>query len=159
VDSLSLPPHIFNSTQLRLLVTPDVTAVPGSYQFSVTAVSQSGPGVQATITGTVEVLPIGVQVAIAPPQTTLSPLDDGLWQITITNTGSVAGSFDLTAAGIISLTASFSPSSVTLAPGQVQTVQMSSGPLPFALPQTYPFWVMATSQSDEQIRNYAEEAA
>jgi uncharacterized membrane protein len=158
VDSLSLPPHIFNSTSLRLLVTPDVTATPGDYEFSVTAVSQSGPGVQATITGMVEVLPLGVQVAIEPQQTTMSPLENGLWQITITNTGTVADSFDLTAAGIISLTAEFSSSSVSLGPGQSQTVQMSSGPLPFALPQTYPFWVMAASQTNAQIVNYDEAA-
>jgi uncharacterized membrane protein len=152
-DSLSLPPHIFNNAQLRLLITPDLAAVPGDYEFGVTAVSQSGPSVQTTITGTVEVLPLGVQVAIEPQETTMSPLDNGLWQVAITNTGTVADSFDLTAAGIISFTASFSQSSITLGPGQSQTVQMSSGPLPFGLAQSYPFWVMATSQSDERIRN------
>jgi uncharacterized membrane protein len=158
VNSVNLPPTIFNSTELRLLVTPDLSAVPGNYEFTVTAVSHNAPGVQATITGTVELLPLGVQVAIEPQQTSMSPLDSGLWQVTITNTGSIADSFDLAATGIVSLTAAFSSSTVSLGPGQAQTVQMTTEPMPLILPLTYSFWVMATSQSDERIVN-ADEAA
>jgi uncharacterized membrane protein len=158
VDSLNLPPILFNNADLRLLVTPDLAATSGLYEFSATATSQAHPGVRATITGTVEVLPLGVQLSIAPAHTTMSPLDSGLWQVTITNTGSVADSYDLAAAGIVGLTADFSSSLVTLNPGQSQTVQMSAGPMPLALPQEYPFWVTAVSQADERIGNDAAAA-
>jgi uncharacterized membrane protein/uncharacterized protein YegL len=156
VDSLVLPPHLFNSADLRLLITPELAAAPGEYEFAVTAVSQSRPGVQAAITGTVEVLPLGVRLSIAPQHTTMSPLDPGVWQVTITNTGSVADSYDLAAAGVVGLTAEFSSDSVTLNPGQSQTVQMSAGPMPLVLPRDYDFWVTAVSQADERITNEAE---
>ncbi|HRQ38150.1 MAG TPA: PKD domain-containing protein [Chloroflexota bacterium] len=155
VDEIALPAHLFNSADLRLRITPPVTAVAGDYEFSVTAVSQSGPGVQSTITGTVELLPLGVVLTINPAHTSLSPLDSGVWQVTITNTGEVADSYDLLAAGIISLTAELSSSTVTLAPGQSQTVQLTAGPLPLVLPQTVPFWVTAVSQTDTRIANEA----
>jgi PKD repeat protein/uncharacterized membrane protein len=158
LDSIMLPPHIFNSADLHLRVTPDLAATPGNYEIGVTATAQNGPGVQATVTGTVELLPLGVQVSISPQQTTMSPLDSGAWQVTITNTGSVAGSFDLTPAGVISLTAALSSQSVSLNPGQSQTVQLTTEPLPFVLPQTYPFWVTAVSQTDEGIANVGEAA-
>ncbi len=155
VDEIALPAHVFNSADLRLRITPPVTAVPDDYTFSVTAVSQSGPGVQSSITGTVELLPLGVMLTIDPAHTTMSPLDSGVWQVTITNTGDVADSYDLVPAGIISLTAELSSSTVTLAPGQSQTVQLTAGPLPLVLPQSYPFWVTAVSQADTRIANEA----
>ncbi len=158
VDALNLPPHLFNSADLNVQLTPAVTAVPGLYPFAVTAVSQANSGVQATITGTVEVLPLGVVVAITPAARSLSPLESGIWQVTITNTGSVADSYDLAAAGVVGLTAEFSADTVTLNPGQSQTVQMSAGPLPLALAQEYLFWVTATSQTNEQISNKTEGA-
>jgi uncharacterized membrane protein/PKD repeat protein/uncharacterized protein YegL len=158
VNSLTLPAYLFNSADLRLRVTPDLTAVPGDYDFSVTAVSHTRPGVQATITGTVEVLPLGVTISIDPAQRSMSPLDTAVWQVTITNTGSVADSYNLAAAGVVGLTAEFSADSVTLAPGQSQTIQMSAGPMPLALPQEYLFWVTAVSQADERIANEAEAA-
>lgn len=158
LDQINLPPHLFNSADLRLRLTPDLAAAPGLYPFSATATSSSGPGVQAVISGTVEVLPLGVIVAITPAATSLSPLASGVWQVTITNTGSVAESYDLAAAGVIGLTAEFSSDTVTLNPGQSQTVQLSAGPLPLVLPQTYPFWVTATSQTNAQISNKTEAA-
>ncbi len=151
VESLALPPHLFNSAALRLRVKPALGTAPGEYPLGVTATSQARPGVQASITGTVEVLPLGVQISIDPQQSTQSPLEGGLWQVTLTNVGSETDTYDLAAAGIVGLTASFSSDSVTLAPGASTTVQLSSGPFPLALPQTYPFWVTARSQSDARI--------
>ncbi|MFO7538925.1 MAG: PKD domain-containing protein [Chloroflexota bacterium] len=156
VDSLILPPYLLNSADLRLLVTPDLAAVPGDYEISATAVSHSRPGVQTTISGTVEILPLGVTLSISPQQTSMNPLDSAVWQVTITNTASVADSYDLAAAGIVGLTAEFSSDTVTLNPGQSQTVQLSAGPMPLVLPQSYPFWVTAVSQADQRIANEAE---
>jgi uncharacterized membrane protein len=158
LDQINLPPYLFNSADLRLRLTPDLAAAPGLYPFSATATSSSGPGVQAVISGTVEVLPLGVIVAITPAATSLSPLESGVWQVTITNTGSVADSYALAAAGVVGLTAEFSSDTVTLNPGQSQTVQMSAGPMPLVLPQEYLFWVTATSQTNAQISNKAEAA-
>jgi len=155
VDSLSVPAHAFNSVTLRLLLTPAVATVPGAYEFSVTARSQANPAVEATIIGTLDVTNRGVQVAISPQQATLDPLQGGTWQVTITNVGLVADTYDLLAAGMIAAAATFSSNSVALAPGQSQTVQMTTVPMPFVLPQTYAFSVAAISQNDERIANEA----
>jgi uncharacterized membrane protein len=156
VTELSLPPHLFNSADLRLLVTPDTLAPTGVHGFSVTAVSQAHAAVQATVAGSVEVLDRGIQVTISPQQSTLSPLQSGGWQVTLTNVGAVGDTFDLSATGIVALTAAFSSDSVTLSPGQSQTVQLTTEPLPFVLPQTYVFRVAATSTNDSRITGDAQ---
>ncbi len=156
VTGLALPPHLFNSADLRLSVTPDAVAPTGAHGFSVTAVSRAHAAVQATVAGSVEVLNRGVQVTISPQQTTLSPLQSGVWQVTLTNVGAVGDTFDLSTTGIVALTAAFSSDSVMLSPGQSQTVQLTTEPLPFVLPQTYIFRVAATSTNDGRITGDAQ---
>jgi hypothetical protein len=153
ISSISLMPHVFNVADLRLLVTPALTVTAGFYDFSVTAQSQGSPVTTAVVTATVQVLPRGVQVAISPARATLDPTDTGVWQVTITNTGSVADSYWLTATGIIALSGHFSSNPVSLAPGQSAGVQLSADAFEFALPTTYEFAVVATSQNDDRIQN------
>jgi uncharacterized membrane protein len=155
MSSLSLTPYLFNSANLTLLVTPPAGAAPGDYPISVVSQSQSDPTVQSVATAAYRVTAQGVQVAISPYQKTLNPTDTGTWQVTVTNTGTQADSYSLAASGIISPTASFSPATVSLAPGQQQTVQLSGGPVPYALVQPYNFDVTATSQTNPAIQDSA----
>jgi uncharacterized membrane protein len=155
VDSLTLPPQIFNSANLLLKVTPPVGTAVADYTVVITAQSQSRPGVQAAVTGTVTLLPLGVQVSISPPERSQSPLDPAVWQVTITNTGSVADSYDLVATGIGAVAAEFALPAVSLNPGQSQTVALSANHFAFALPQQYDFAVRATSQADGRIAHEA----
>jgi len=153
VSSLMLTPHLFNEGELLLVVVPPVGTVPATYPVSAHIQSRSMAGVTAVANANLIVTERGVQVNITPDSVNISPLDSFTWQVTITNSGSVADSYDLTAGGIIAGSASFSPSSVSLAAGQAQTVQMSSADMDFALAQTYQFEVMAQSQNDSHIRN------
>ena len=154
-DSVTLTPAPFNSAELQLLVTPPVGTAPGSYPFSATAQSQTRPGITTTVTATLELLNRGVQVTLDPAETTLDPTSGGTWQVTITNTGSIADSYVLTTTGIL-LNAEFATNPVTLNPGQATTVALSASQFAFALPQRYPFAVAAISQSDNRVANEAQ---
>ena len=93
VDTLSLTPYLFNTADVWLIVTPTVTAVPGTYGVMVTVQSQANTTTQAVVTGQVVVVDQGVQIKITPDNTTLAPADTGIWQVTVTNTGTTADSF------------------------------------------------------------------
>jgi hypothetical protein len=155
VGAVALPPDLFNSAEVRLAVRPSAGAAPGVYPVEVTAQSQSLAGVSALVAGTLEVLPNGVQVALSPTGATLDPNAGGVWQVTITNTGSVADVFDLSAGGIVALSGQFSENAVALDPGAVTSVQLTTGALEFALPGTYPIAVAAVSQDDDRARDEA----
>ncbi|HSM57591.1 MAG TPA: PKD domain-containing protein [Candidatus Sulfomarinibacteraceae bacterium] len=149
--SIALPPYVFNSAALDLATTPPADAAPGVYAISATATSQAQPAISATANATVEVLEYGVQVQVEPASATMQPVDSGVWQVTVTNTGVVADSFDLNASGIVGPSSAFSANPVALDPGQSTTVQLTAGPFDFALPTTYPFSVAATSQGDDRV--------
>ncbi len=153
VSQVNLPPNLFNSNELLLLVTPDAGAAMGDYEVEVTAVSQTDPAVTAVVTGTVQIGGHGVQVSIISGPTTLDPRDVGVWDVRITNTGSAADTFDLQAAGLIAAAGQFSADSVSLNPGQSQTVQLTADNLDFVLPQTYPVIAAAASQGNPQIQH------
>lgn len=154
VTELALTPHVFNAAHLLLIVTPPPTAAPGDYEFSVSAQSQYNPGVAATANGAATLLSYGVTVQLAPDQTTLVPTETGVWQVTVTNVGSAADSYDLAAGGIVAGSATFSQNPVSLAAGESTTVQMAAGAMEFALAQSYPLEVRATSLYDSRIWNY-----
>jgi uncharacterized membrane protein len=156
VSSLTLTPQIFDTADLDLAVTPAVGTTPGSYPVGVLAQSQSQPAAQSVVSGTVEVLNLGVQVAVSPISSTLDPTATAVWQVTVTNTGSVADSYWLTATNLIGLAGQFSTNPLPLSPGQAQIVQLSADDLDFALPATYPFSVVAESQADNRIRHEAQ---
>ncbi|MCB9418991.1 MAG: hypothetical protein H6667_04265 [Ardenticatenaceae bacterium] len=153
VTQLNLPPHLFNSADLLLLVTPDVAAVAGDYAVSVTAVPQSNPAIAKTITNTVQISNRGVRVEILSGPVTLDPRDIGTWNVRVTNTGSVADTFDLQAAGLLAQGGTFSTNAVTLNPGQSQIVPFTADNLNTLLPQTVTFVAAATSQGDGRIQH------
>ncbi|MCA9938168.1 MAG: tandem-95 repeat protein, partial [Anaerolineales bacterium] len=153
VTELALTPFVFNSATLRLLVTPDVNATPAAYPVQVVVSSQGNPATTAVADATALVAAEGVQVSIAPQSVTMSPTDAQVWDVTVTNTGQVADTFRLSAAGIVSATAQFSSPSVALAPNASTVVQLSVPNLDFALPTTYPFAVTARSTGNPAIFN------
>jgi uncharacterized membrane protein/PKD repeat protein len=154
VTELALPPALFNSADLLLTVTPALTATLGVHPLNLTVQSQTNPGVTAQASATINVLNRGVQVNITPSSTILDPTDTGVWQIQLTNTGTIADSYNLSVLGMIALSADFSTNPVALAPGASTTVQLTANDLDFALPQTYPFLVTATSQANPAIHNH-----
>ncbi|MGB0383411.1 MAG: FG-GAP-like repeat-containing protein [Ardenticatenaceae bacterium] len=153
LDTLSLTPYVFNSANLTLLVTPATTATPGNYDIRATIQSQSNPDANAIANAVLEVTPYGVQVAISPASVTLEPTQTGTWDVTVTNTGDEADTYDLIATGIVAGSARFEPATVSLAAGESQTVQLSADILEFALRQSYQFSAIARSTTQEHIQN------
>ena len=73
VDAFTLPPHLFNAADLRLLVTPAVGSAPGAYPVTATAVSRSGAGVTDPRDRARSRLPDrGVEVALSPADQTIA---------------------------------------------------------------------------------------
>jgi uncharacterized membrane protein len=151
VSDVTLPPFVYNSRDLALLVVPAVGASPGDYDITASAVSQSNANITADTTGTVEVLNRGVQIEIISGPTTVDPQGTAVWQVRVTNTGQLADTFDLMAAGPLALAGSFSTDSVTLSAGQFQTVQFTADDLEIFLPGIYDLIVAAQSQANSNI--------
>jgi len=152
-STLSLSPYVLNAATLSLIVTPTTDTAPGDYPVTVTVGSRNDPVIQAVTSATLTVSPYGVQVSLSPRHTTLDPTGTGTWQVTVTNTGIRPDTYDLAPTGIISSSARVTPATVSLNPGQSQVVQMTAGPLLFALAQTFGFGVTAQSQAEPAVHN------
>jgi uncharacterized membrane protein len=81
----------------------------------------------------------------------MHPQSSQSWDVTITNTGDQADTFDLTAGGIISPAGSFSQDAVALPPGSSTVVQFTAREPTYVLAQTYPLGVLARSQSVPEV--------
>ncbi|MCP3962287.1 MAG: hypothetical protein GY719_30970, partial [bacterium] len=162
VSEVELPPYLFNAAPLQLAVIPAANTPAGTYTLVVTATSQTcgelcrtaDTRTRATATGTTIVSPRGVSVQIEPQSATMDPTDTHTWDVTVHNTGQGVDTFDLMPGGIISITGQFSANPVTLDAGESAVVQLTAGPLPFVLPQTYPIAVTAVSQGDDDVFGY-----
>jgi uncharacterized membrane protein len=158
VNSVTLPPHVYNSQNLTLLVTPHVGAALGDYDVDVTAVVHSNSSITASTTGTVQVINRGVQITILSGPTEVDPRDTAVWQVRVSNTGQVADTFDLQVAGLFALVGTFSTNAVTLAPGQSQTVAFTADNMEHILPGTYDLVVAAQSRANSAIISQDETA-
>jgi PKD repeat protein len=158
VSELDLPALLFNSTDLQLLVTPAADAAPGSYPITLTAQSLNHPGVEAVAVATAQVTGRGVTVAITPDNPVVDPTGPATWDVTVTNTGAQADTFDLTVSGAPALAGQLAADSVTLNPGAAATVQLTADNLRFLLAGQQSFAVVAQSQADAGIRA-ADDAA
>ncbi len=94
----------------------------------------------------------GVQVEIISGPATVDPRDTAVWNVRITNTGSGQSTYDLQAAGVLSLAGSLSTNAVTLSPGAAQTVQFTADGLDSLRPQSYLVNVTAVLRADARIR-------
>ncbi|MFQ5436140.1 MAG: hypothetical protein ACE5FD_14810, partial [Anaerolineae bacterium] len=125
-------------------------ATPANYPVSVTGQAQT-TGAADTANGTVALSNRGVQIAFVSGDTAVNPGDTASWQVQVTNTGTVADTYNLLVSGFIAVNAQFDQNSVTLNPGQSQTVQLSVSGLDFALPQKVLVMAAAQSQTDAAI--------
>ena len=151
---ISLTPYVFNSAALQLLVTPPPGTPSGDYPLTVYAVATRAPALTAEVSGVATVAATGITVAISPPERVADPREPLTWNITLTNTSSVADTFTLTAGGVVvGGNAAWSINPVSLAPGASATVQLTSAPLDFVTPQSYPLSVVACAQSTPQVCN------
>lgn len=139
-----------SAVSLQLIVTPDGNAAPGADDITVTALSSSGAASDSA-SAELQVSQRGVLVEVISGPSQLEPDASGAWQVRVTNTGDLADTYDLSAFGSFAATAQLNPSLVTLAAGQSQVIQLSAGPVPYALPQEYSLGVLAQSQAETSI--------
>ncbi|GIK54769.1 MAG: hypothetical protein HND44_04885 [Chloroflexi bacterium] len=151
VSSVTLPPFFMNSRALTLLVTPPVGTTMGDYEVTATAVGQNYPNATAEVTGVVQVGNRGVQISILSGPTSVDPRDTAVWQVQVRNTGLVADTFDLQVAGVLATVATFASNTVTLSPGQVQTIALTADDMEPLLPGTVDLVVAAQSQTESAI--------
>jgi uncharacterized membrane protein len=151
VSAVTLPPYYMNSRDLTLLVTPPVGATMADYDVTVTAVGQNYPTANDAIVGTVQVGSRGVQISILSGPTNVDPRNTAVWQVEVRNTGLVADTFDLQVAGVLATVATFATNTVTLSPGQAQTVALTADNMEPLLPGTVDLVVAAQSQTESTI--------
>jgi len=152
--SVLVGPGVGAAVTLQLLVTPDAGSAPGDY--AITAAAQSTTSSASDSAAAIlNVGRRGVVVEFISGPAELAPDASGTWQVQVTNTGAAADSFDLSAFGVWASSAQITPGSVSLGAGQSQTVQLSAGPLSYALTQGHVLGILAESVSDADIRSQA----
>ncbi len=160
MTQVTLPAYSFNSAEFILTLTPPVGTAHGDYDYTVNAVVNTNTRSfdkpqQAAAAGIVQIGERGVDISITPALRSMQPTDSAVWDVTVTNTGTLDDVFDLSVSGIPALSGSFSQSSLSLAAGASATVQLSADDFSFALPISYTFAVAATSQTDAIIKDDA----
>ncbi len=154
ITALQLPAMALNTMRLYLVITPALASAGGTGAVSLTAQSRTNAGVSAVVTASVIVRAPGLALRIAPQSAHAAPTVTSTWQVLVTNTGSVVGTFVLTPSGFGAANATLSPASpaiVTLGPGQATQVVMTIGASPFALPGPHSFGVIGALQSSPDI--------
>ncbi len=158
VDQVTLAPTGLDTLRLQLALTSPNNASLGAYTFNVAATNPSGGGrpqatAATTVTGIVQVIAQGVQIAILSGPASIAPGASGTWQVQVINAGAQSDTFDLNAFGPLSTTASLAPSSVTLASGQAQTIQLSATAGVQAHAGSQLLGVLAQSHTNNTVRD------
>jgi hypothetical protein len=99
--------------------------------------------------GVVNVVGNGVDVDITPP----SGAPGSSFQLQVTNTGQNQDVFDLTLGGPVGVISTLSATSISLAPGASQTVDIAMGPIDFAFPGSLELVGTATSQGNAAVQD------
>jgi len=146
--SIEVPPGAGNFRDVQLSIVPPTDAPPGDYQFTVHAVSTHPEGASAEANGIVTVLPLGVTVSLSPG----SASPGGFFEFTVTNTGQLAETFDISLGGPAAIVAAPAVTSVNLNPGESQTVQIDVDAVDFAFPGSLLLIATATAQSNPAIQ-------
>ncbi len=148
VGDVTLPPQVFNTAEMQLVLNVPANAVQGSYPITVTA-EVGNQHVVATATAIVGQR--GVSIAFLSGPTTLDPRNSGTWQVRVTNHGALADVYDLELGGLAAVGGSLSANVVSLAPGASQTVQLMLSDLDPLVPQSYLLSVAAVSRANALI--------
>jgi uncharacterized membrane protein/transglutaminase-like putative cysteine protease len=148
--SISVPPGAGNFREVTLILTPALGATVGNDLFAVSAASSSSSAA-GSATGTLVVASAGVSVNLN--KSTGTPGDTFL--ATVKNTGTAADTFDLSVAGPAGLVAALGTPSVTLAPGQSQTVAVTTQSANFAAQGALGLTVVAQSHANSAVKDAA----
>ncbi len=152
-ETVDVPPGVSNFRDVTLTLTPAVGTTPGNDPFTVTAASTT-TSATSSASGTLTIVDNGVSVTL--DKSTGNP--GNTFMATITNTGTVSDTFDLTVAGPAALVTNLGQTAVTLAPGAQQVVPIITGAVNFADPGALQLVVTATSQTNPAVASSATAA-
>lgn len=144
--SVTIPPGKGNYHEISLIISPPVGTPPGQYPFTVTASSTTSKATNS-ISSEVRVLDVGVAVQLNA--TSGSPGD--VFQMQVTNVGTVTDTFDIQRGGPAGITSSLSIAQVTLQPNESRTVTVTTQPVDAILPGGFPLTVLARSRSAPSV--------
>ena len=157
VTAIDLNAGVFNSAEWRSLSLPcrhDCRKLPGQRDGDVECCACCTASDAAT--ATINTLGVGAEFYHGAARRRLPRSDTGNFIVEVTNHGSSADTYDMSAIGYFAVSGTtFTPSSVSLAPGATQQVNVTTDPVPYALPQAYELTVLATSQTDGSARHCA----
>jgi Ca2+-binding RTX toxin-like protein len=146
-SSVTVPVGVGNFTEVQIAVTPPPGTPVGDVGITALVSSVNGSAF-AEASGVVSVTALGVTVALDPP--TGPP--GSTFQMTVTNTGAVAQTFDLSLGGPAAAASTLGATSVVLAPGASQIVPVNVGPIGFATPGTLDLTGAATARTDTAVK-------
>lgn len=141
--TVSVPPGAGNFREVVLLLTAAADAGPITSPFTVTATATTTGQAAGSVTVVANGVTVRLDRATAAPGDTL--------MATVTNTGTTADTFDLSAAGPAGLVASLGQSAVTLAPGASATVPLTAGPMAYSVQGSQLLTVAARSQANPTV--------
>ncbi len=148
---LSVPPGLVNATQTTLRVGVPAGTAAGPLSVPVTAQGQGDCTVSDSTVAVLDVANTGVATALSPA----SGQPDTVFQLTVTNQGTVADSFDVALTGPLGPYYTLSSEVVVLAPGESGTVEISAETPPPALPGALPIAAQAVSQAVPAVQDLA----
>jgi uncharacterized repeat protein (TIGR01451 family) len=152
--SVTVPPGAGNFRDVTLTLTAQPGTAAASLAFSLAATSTSKPAITSAAAGTLNVLATGVGATLTPASGALGTT----YQLTVTNTGQVADTFDLSLAGPAALVATLGTNQVTLAPGASQTVPITTSGVNFAVPGALNLTGIAQSHTNPAVQAAASAA-
>ena len=132
-------------------MTPSAGTSPASLTFTVTAASTSDSSVTGAASGTLNVVASGVAVSLTPG--TGKPGTG--FQLTVTNTGTSADTFQLALAGPAALVASLGQSTLALPAGGSKIVPITTGAVNFADAGTLQLTASAVSMGNPSVKDAA----
>jgi uncharacterized repeat protein (TIGR01451 family) len=152
--TIDVPPGASNFRDVPLTLTTQSGTTPASVPFTVTATSTTVSSNTSTAAGTLIVAANGVHLSL--DKTSGAPGDT--FQLTITNTGAVADTYDISLAGPAALAASLSDNLVILDPGASQLLTITTISINFADPGALALTAIATSRGNTAVISSATAA-
>ncbi len=140
-DTIDVPPGASNSQYVMLSLSPSQA---GMFPFTVTATSTTNPFVSGSGSATLNTVDAGAQV-------TLTASGTG-FLMSVTNTADAADTFSLALGGPAALAATLGQTSVTLQPGDSQSIPITTQAANFALAGSLDLIATATSQNDPAVQ-------
>jgi uncharacterized membrane protein len=150
-SALDVPVGIGNFRDVQVAVVPPPGTPAGDVAISARATSTADATVFGEAPGTVSVAAAGVAVGLSPS----SGPPGSTFQMTVTNRGATAETFDLSLGGPAAVAATLAVSSVALAPGASQVVAVNVGAIDFATRGALDLTGVATARSNAAVRGRA----